>query len=235
MKNCPYCTRENLDEAIFCNYCGRDLNKINSSQSTDLPPRAKSNNKKISIILIIIFVLAICVIYPVCFLSQIWSTTNNSNNTTPLDTNNSKPTSVMGSVRSNPIPRGFGVTADNMDFYVTKTIRPADHIVTAGNMFNTKPEQGYEYIFVELWIKCNKTTDKTCYMSPFDFEMIGNEGIVYDSEWMLAGVEGMLERKEFYGEATISGYIAYIVKSSDTTLILSYDPFLGQKFYMSIE
>ena len=144
-------------------------------------------------------------------------------------------TKPVGTVRSNPAPKGSIVTADNMDFSVLETMRPADEIVMAGNQFNTKPEEGYQYVLVKLQIKCNKNSDETCSISPFNFELIGNEGIIYDSEWMLAGVEGMLESKEFYGEATVSGYIGAIIKSSDTTLVLTYDPFLGDKFYMSVE
>jgi hypothetical protein len=156
------------------------------------------------------------------------------------DPNNSQSASVeetkpVGTVRSNPAPKGSIITADNMDFSVLETIRPADEIVMAGNQFNTKPEEGYQYILTKLQIKCNKSSDESCSISPFNFELIGDEGIIYDSEWFLAGVDGMLESKEFYGGATVSGYIGSIIKSSDTTLILTYDPFIGDKFYMSIE
>jgi hypothetical protein len=156
------------------------------------------------------------------------------------DSNNPQSTSVeetkpVGTVRSNPAPKGSIVTADKMDFSVLETIRPADEIVMAGNQFNTKPDEGYQYILIKLQIKCNKSSDETCSISQFNFELIGDEGIIYDSEWMLAGVEGMLESKEFYGGATVSGYIGSIIKSSDTAIVLTYDPFIGDKFYMSVE
>lgn len=144
-------------------------------------------------------------------------------------------TKSVGTARSNPAPKGFIITADKMDFAILETIRPADDIVMAGNQFNTKPEEGYQYIFINLQIKCNKSSDESCTISTFNFEMIGNEGIVYDAEWFISGVDGMLDTKEFYGGSTVSGYVSFVVKSSDTTLVFTYDPFLGDKFFMSVE
>jgi len=157
------------------------------------------------------------------------------------DSNGTQPTEAVkeeepvGTVRSNPAPKGYVITADNMDFEILETIRPADEIVMAGNQFNTKPEEGYQYLFIKLQVKCNKSTDDTCSVSPFNFEMIGDEGIIYSAEWMLAGVEGMLETKEFYGGATVSGYVAFVVKASDSALVFTYDPLLGDNFYMRVE
>ena len=144
-------------------------------------------------------------------------------------------TKPVGTARSNPAPKGSIITADKMDFSVIETIRPADDIVMAGNQFNTKPEEGFQYVFVKIQVTCTKGADETCSVSPVSFKMIGNEGIAYDSEWILSGVEGLLDSKEFYGGATVTGYVGFIVKSADTSLILTYNPLFGDDFYMSVE
>ena len=42
MKNCPYCTETNPDEAVFCNYCKQDLPVTNNTSTISLD---NSNNK----------------------------------------------------------------------------------------------------------------------------------------------------------------------------------------------
>ena len=44
----------------------------------------------------------------------------------------------------------------------------------------------------------------------------------------------MLKDTDFYGEAVISGYIPFIVDQDDTNLLLVYDPFLGDLFYLAL-
>ena len=135
----------------------------------------------------------------------------------------------VGTARSNPAPAGSEVVTDKMAFVITGTTRPADDIVSAGNMFNTEPESDQEYIFVDVEVTCQKSTDDKCTIYPTSsFSLIGTSGVVYDPEIMLAGVEGLFEilDTEFYGGSTVSGSLPFIINQADTDLVLVYEPIL---------
>ena len=146
-----------------------------------------------------------------------------------------EPTKEVGTARSNPAPVGSAITADNMKFQIIGSTRPANDIIMSGNMFNTEPEEGEEYILIELQIECMKDKDDTCNIYQSSFKLIGDEGVTYDAEWFVSGVDGLLESEEFYGEGLVAGSLPFIIKDIDMDLIFLYEPFLGDKFYMSVE
>jgi len=143
---------------------------------------------------------------------------------------------AVGSARSNPAPVGSEVVADNMGFKVLSIIRPADDIVMQGNMFNTEPESGQEYLLVELQITCQKSSDEECSLSSFwNFSVIGSSGVKHDAEFMVTGVEGLLESIDFYGGTTVSGYVPFIVGLDEIDLLFVYEPILfGDTFYLAL-
>ena len=148
----------------------------------------------------------------------------------PADT----PTEIpkpLGSARSNPAPVGAEVVIDDMAIKITEIVAPANDIVAAGNQFNTVPEAGNIYIFLNLSITCNKSTDATCSILGFEFSVIDSGGITHDSEFFLAGVSGLFESGEFYGGATKTGYVAFIVPEGDTGLIMKYSNFISEAFF----
>ena len=137
--------------------------------------------------------------------------------------------------QGNPAPFGTAVTIDNKSLKVTGIIRPADDLVAKGNMFNTTPAAGQEYIFVNLSATCKLSASETCLISDSDFQMVGSSGQSRDSETFLAGVSGLLGSAEFNGGATRTGYVAFLVDKGETNLILVYTPFLAnQVAYMSV-
>ena len=142
----------------------------------------------------------------------------------------------VGTSRSNPAPVGSEVTTDDMAFKILSVIRPADDIIEAGNMFNTEAESDQEYVLLELQITCKKSVDDQCIISSFwNMSLVGSSGIGYDPELFVTGVDGLLESIEFYGDATVSGYIPFIIKQSDTDLILVYEPMLfGDTVYLAV-
>jgi hypothetical protein len=142
----------------------------------------------------------------------------------------------VGTSRSNPAPVGSEVTTDDMAFKILSVIRPADDIIEAGNMFNTEAESDQEYVLLELQITCKKSVDDQCIISSFwNVSLVGSSGIGYDPELFVTGVDGLLESIEFYGDATVSGYIPFIIKQSDTDLILVYEPLLfGDTVYLAV-
>jgi hypothetical protein len=160
-------------------------------------------------------------------------TTQDTNQATPLPPPTETPKPI-GSARSNPAPFGYEVTMDDMTFTVTEFIRPADDIALKGNMFNT-PEEGKEFAFVNMSIKCNLGSDDKCNIGPSEFQIVGTSGTAMDAEWLVTGVSGMLESGEFFGGATKAGYIAFQLEKGETDLILIYKPFLGSEAYFLVQ
>lgn len=141
----------------------------------------------------------------------------------------------VGFAQNNPAPVGAAITIDHKSLKVTGIIRPADDTVAKGNMFNTSPAAGQEYVFVNLSATCEQTPGATCSIDDSDFKMLGPSGQSYDPETFLAGVSGLLGSSEFKGGTTKTGYVAFIVDKGDTKLVLVYTPFLAnQEAYMSV-
>lgn len=145
-------------------------------------------------------------------------------------------TSGVGTVRSNPAPVGSEVLADDMAFVVTGSTRPATDIIMAGNPFNTEPEPNQEYILVNIQITCKKSTDEKCDMFSSSFSVLGSTGISRDPEIIVAGVDGLLDFNiDFYGGAVVAGSIPFIVEIGETDLLLVYEPFWGDNFFLALE
>jgi predicted small lipoprotein YifL len=141
----------------------------------------------------------------------------------------------LGTARSNPAPVGSEVIVDDMAFKILGATRPADEIIMAGNQFNSAPEEGEEYVLVELQATCQKSSDDKCSLNPmFNISLIGSSGVMHDLEIVVSGVDGLLESTEFYGGATVSGTLPFIIGQDETDLILVYEPFLGDAFYLEI-
>lgn len=141
----------------------------------------------------------------------------------------------VGSSRLNPAPVGSEVTADDMAVLITEIVRPADSIVAQGNMFNSTPEAGKEYLFVKLKITCQKAASEKCSIFQGNYKLVTTSGNVVDAEWIVSGVSGMLESNELFGGASSEGYLAFIVDKTDTSPVLMYEPFLGDPFYLKIQ
>ncbi len=140
----------------------------------------------------------------------------------------------LGSARSNPAPPGFEVSLGEITLVVGEVIRPATEIIMIGNMFNTEPEEGQEYILVEVSTRCDKGSDDTCNISGFEFSLIGSTGVVHDSEWLISGVDGLYEGGEFFGGATITGYLPFIIGQDEIDLILKYEELFVGEAYLAL-
>lgn len=139
----------------------------------------------------------------------------------------------VGTARSNPAPVGSEVIADKMAFKILGATRPADEIIMAGNPFNTAPEEGEEYVLVELQATCQKSSDEQCRLNPFNISLIGSSGVMQDHKFV-SGVDGLLKSTEFFGGVTVSGTLPFIIGQEETDLILVYDPIFGDAFYLEI-
>ncbi len=141
----------------------------------------------------------------------------------------------LGSARSNPAPLGSEVAISNMTIVVTEVVAPANNIVAEGNMFNSTPEPGNEYIFVNISVMCTKSADETCNLSGFEFSLIDSAGITHDAEIFIAGVSGLFEGGEFYGGSTKTGYLPFLAPESDLSAIIKFEELFGGEAYLAIQ
>ena len=146
-----------------------------------------------------------------------------------------KPTKApaVGSARSNPAPVGSEITADDMTFKVVEIVRPADKKVKDANTFNSEADTGMEYMLVKVSIVCTKGSDEKCSWMNYSMKLLGTDGKVQDPA-MVAGLDGELENKEFFGGSNLSGYIPYQVSKDDKSPLIMYDPIFGDSFYLSL-
>jgi len=130
----------------------------------------------------------------------------------------------LGTSRANPAPLGVEIVQKNFNFIVNEVTRPADAIIKEGNMFNSDPEPGNEFVMVQITIVCTKESSEKCNISPYDFTASGSVGIVRDANAFLAGVPNMLESTEFFGGATVTGKLVFEVGQDETNIIMTYEP-----------
>ena len=145
-------------------------------------------------------------------------------------------TAPLGSARSNPAPVGSAITADDIEFSVISIIRPANQQVADGNMFNETPSPSKEYMMVEIKAFCTKTADEKCSLSTYNFKLLNSSGIMSDFAFV-AGVAGELVSTEFFGGASMTGFLPFMVDQGGEPLLV-YSPLFdinNAEFYLALQ
>jgi hypothetical protein len=157
--------------------------------------------------------------------------------TTPTKTGTPTPTAtVVPNSRSNPIPAGSVFHLNDLQIVVSGITRPADDIVRNANAlnFDNAAGAGKEYMFVDLSVTCNRPADQQCILSVYNFKVLGSEGVLINPVTTIAGVNGLLKDSPFFGGATETGNIPFIVTSGDANVLLVYQTVLGDAFYLAL-
>jgi hypothetical protein len=139
-----------------------------------------------------------------------------------------------GTSQSNPVPVGSVVIVDNMKFVITGAVRPADGIVSSGDMFNAQPGEYQQYIFVTLTVACETSTDQLCRLNIFKMKLLGSGNLVKYPERLLSGVGGILVSTDFNQGETISGNIPFIINIGASHLELVYESLSGDFIYLAL-
>ena len=148
---------------------------------------------------------------------------------------NSPPSTMPpGTSPSNPAQVGSDDLADNMKFVITGTVRPADGIVSSGDMYNNQPGELHHYIFITLEVTCETTTDQRCHFSPFRLKLMGLDGSIEYPERLISGVEGILEDKDIQAGEIISGNVPFIIPIGAAHLQLVYESMSGDSVYLAL-
>lgn len=152
---------------------------------------------------------------------------------TPLPTESNN---EAGKTRENPIPLGTEKTVGNMAFVITNILRPADEIVTTGNMFNTKPEATQEYLMIEARSTCLLDSSNKCSFTPMELKAVGSDGNVINSQFVVSGVPGQFESGETFGGSAKAGRLFFLVPKGDPGVVIFYEPlFFGSPTFFSIK
>jgi hypothetical protein len=133
-----------------------------------------------------------------------------------------------------PVPFGSDVNVDQMKFVITGAIRPADEIVSSGDMFNTQPREYQHYIFVTLNVTCEMATDQQCHLSLPNIRLLDSRGVLKYPQWFLSGVEGIFKDTDFQGGTTVSGNVPFIISIGASGLLLIYESLSGDNYYLSL-
>lgn len=135
--------------------------------------------------------------------------------------------------KDNPAPWNTPIVLSGNSVMVTNVRLGVDAEIQTANMFNTEPEPSQQYI--EVWIT-SECVDENCNISPYDFEVLGTKGIVYDVQGFLTGVDGMLELTEYVrGGKLENKKIFFIVATDDSNLTMQWGaPFSFDEGYFDL-
>lgn len=144
-------------------------------------------------------------------------------------------TSPAGTTRDLPLPKGTTVEiGGDITLVIADVVRPADDIVETANSLNVNPESSQEYIQVTVVLNCQKDASDKCLFTISSLQAVGADGNVIDPSFGIVGIEGELESGEFFGGSTRTGKLFYLVPKGDPSVVLFYDPFIGDPIYLGI-
>jgi hypothetical protein len=135
--------------------------------------------------------------------------------------------SADGSSPDLAIPFGEEANIRHYSLLITDVERPADETLANANMFNPQGDVGNEMLLLQLTITCTRDTSETCSVSPYlEFELFGSRGVIYEPK-VIVGLSGTMDRTEFFGGRSITGWVAFEVGEDETDLIFKFEPFLS--------
>lgn len=119
-------------------------------------------------------------------------------------------------------PYGYGQLVDSgegFNIQISRYIRPGDNVIRNENRFNDRPAADEVYIILGLEISC-QPTETRCQTNYFDYEMVGDLGIIYEYESVV--YDNKLDINVL-GDSSGTGDLVFLVKKNDTNLRLLYD------------
>ena len=114
-------------------------------------------------------------------------------------------------------PYAFDYSGDTGKGYLLKIsgiVRPADQYI---GRYATQASQGHEYIALVVDVQCVSPTDDFCEVSYSDFELTGDNGVVYD----YSSSSSLDVKLRAGGEG--DGSVFFIIESDDSNFLVMYE------------
>jgi hypothetical protein len=125
--------------------------------------------------------------------------------------------------RDNPAAFGQPVVSDDgMEVTIVKVDRgqAAWAKIEGYNMFNSRPNEGMEYVLALVQVKFTGDASKTKRVLQSHFRCVGDKGAIYQVAFVVLGKEFA---EEIFGGGTTEGEVAFQVVQGEKKLVLIYD------------
>ena len=146
------------------------------------------------------------------------------------------PASDMGTTLEYPYPAGSTMQGtDGTETVVTGINNDAWQVVQRENQFNDPPEPGNRFYMVTVEV-VNVAGASPLNVSPLDFELLGDDRVVYTTFQHYCGVIPDELYGEIYPGGMVQGNLCFAVGADEAGFVLIHSPdFLGEKRFLSLE
>ncbi len=134
------------------------------------------------------------------------------------------PAPPPGAILSDAFPVGEVMTgADGTEIRVLQITADAWSLILAENQFNDPPEQGNRFFMVRVEVSNPSDALQPADVGRSDFELIGDERVIYTSSDRCGIIPDALNREIFPG-GSAEGNVCFEIPISERGLILIYKP-----------
>lgn len=119
----------------------------------------------------------------------------------------------------------FGDTGRGYLLKVSRIIRPADQYISR---YDDRASEGWEYVAFVIDVQCVSPSENFCEIDYGDFEMVGDNGVVYGYGYR-GSSSSSLDTKLLAGGED-SGSVFFLVESDDSKLRLVFSPGYSSNF-----
>ena len=137
--------------------------------------------------------------------------------------------------RIDPVPFGSTASVGIVDFTIVDLIQLATAKVMAASSANPKPEEGMEYVLVDVNAVCVGPVHLECWIKVHNMKLIGSAGIERRAHQNLQGIFRFFESWHLKGGSTAYGYAAFIVDQNEEDLVFYYESDSEGTVYLSTE
>jgi hypothetical protein len=187
-----------------------------------------------------------CLIFILGLIPFVFSSCSSSNHISALSDGESLPsletiipTSGHYELSSiDPVPLGSKASLGRIEFVVVDLVRPATQQVVAASSANPIPEEGMEYVLVDIIATCATPVHLECWVKDHEMRLIGSTGIERRPQYLAGidqGLHHLLGSAHLRGGGAAFGWVPFIVDQSEEDLVFYYQMDTDKVVYLATE